>query len=210
MNRKVLGKIEKPSVEKYKASGKKRRVYMVPLLLPGGKEDLLREYQNKLKKYWKQVEVQLDELQQKIDKVKKIYYEMVDKDGEEGAKIIQQLDEISWKIVKELITRGASLKGIEDSTLLQEHLDWVRCLSLNLKTPRVRTLISSFFSQSLKQRDQYISKKIDEDLKQEETAVLFIRENNFLEFPSDVEVFRVFPPALDELHHCLEKIQSTD
>lgn len=207
MSKKFLGKIEKPSVKEYKTSSK-RKVYLIPLLLPGYEhKELLREYQNKLKKYWKQVESQLDDLQRKMGKIGKVYYEMVDRDGEEGAKIIQQMDEVSWKIVKELIEKGASLKGIEDFVLVQEHLDLVRCLSLNLKSPRVGALLSNFFSQNLKERDEYISKKIDEDLKQDEIAVLFIRENNFLKFPPDVEVFRIFPPALDELHHCLERMQ---
>ncbi len=208
MSKEVLGKIQKPSIEDYKKSGR-RKLYLVPFFLPGADKELFRVYQNKLLKYWKQVESRINLLEEKLGKIKKVYHEMVDKDGEEGAKIIQQISEASWKIVKELLDKGAKLQGIEDPQLVQEHLDWVRCLSSNLQTNRVSAIISSFFSESLRKRDEYISKKIDQDLKKEEIAVLFIRENNFLNLPSDIEVFRIYPPALEELRSFLQKLQGT-
>lgn len=208
MGKKTLGKIEKPSVEQYRDSGK-RKLYMIPLFLPGAAEDRLIEYQNKLRKYWKQVESRISRLEEKMGKIEKVYHEMVDKEKEEGEKIIQQMSGGSWRITKELLDKGAVLRPVEDSQLIQEHFDWVRCLSIGFKTERARAVISSMFSESLKRRDEYISKRLDKDLQRGEIAVLFIRQNNFLEFPSDMEVFRILPPALQELRSSLEKLQNS-
>jgi len=104
MNRKVLGKIEKPSVEEYRRDDKKRRIYLVPLFV-SPRESLRQDYQNKVKKYWKQVEARISDLEEKIGKVKKIYCEMVDKSGKEGEEIVKRMDEILWKVVKNFLDK---------------------------------------------------------------------------------------------------------
>jgi len=40
-------------------------------------------------------------------------------------------------------------------------------------------------------------------LKCNEAGLLFITENHRLQFPADIEVFNVFPPAMDEIHRWL-------
>jgi len=40
-------------------------------------------------------------------------------------------------------------------------------------------------------------------LKADETAILFIREGHAVQFPQDIEVFSVAPPALDEIRRWL-------
>ena len=54
-------------------------------------------------------------------------------------------------------------------------------------------------SQSYKE----FNKVINETLKDDEIAILFIREGHGVQFPDDVEVFSVAPPALDEIHRWL-------
>ena len=46
-------------------------------------------------------------------------------------------------------------------------------------------------------------RRIGETLKNDEAGLLFIREEHSVQFPSDVEVFSIFPPALDEIHRWL-------
>jgi hypothetical protein len=45
-----------------------------------------------------------------------------------------------------------------------------------------------------------MAKRISETLKDDEAGLLFIREEHSVQFPGDVEVFSIFPPALDEIH----------
>jgi hypothetical protein len=45
-----------------------------------------------------------------------------------------------------------------------------------------------------------MAKRISETLKEDEAGLLFIREEHSVQFPGDVEVFSIFPPALDEIH----------
>jgi hypothetical protein len=45
-----------------------------------------------------------------------------------------------------------------------------------------------------------MTKQISETLKDDEAGLLFIREEHSVQFPTDIEVFSVFPPALDEIH----------
>ena len=60
----------------------------------------------------------------------------------------------------------------------------------------------------MQKRDAYITKRIDDTLKDNEIGILFIRENNNLKFPSDIEIFRVQPSVLDDIHRCLRDFQS--
>jgi len=48
-----------------------------------------------------------------------------------------------------------------------------------------------------------MAKRVSETLKGNEAGLLFITESHRLQFPADIEVFNVFPPALDEIHRWL-------
>ena len=51
--------------------------------------------------------------------------------------------------------------------------------------------------------------KIDETLKDGDVAVLFIREGHSVQFPRDIDVFSVAPPALDEIHRWIRDHMSS-
>ncbi len=95
---------------------------------------------------------------------------------------------------------GDKLKCIEDTKLLEEVMDWERCLMIGFLSDKVATKVYEFFGEASRRRYQYISKAIDETLKDGDVALLFIREGHLVQFPKDVDVFSVAPPALDEIH----------
>ena len=90
-----------------------------------------------------------------------------------------------------------------------------------LKDEEVQPVISSLIrkgqeaAQEFKQggRDDLATKEEEEikvfygylpqQLKPDEIAVLFIREGHMVQFPKDIEVFSVAPPALDEIQRWL-------
>ena len=195
-----LGKIEKPPVSSFK---KGRKLFFVPVIYYS--EGAAEEYKQNLNKYWEQVGKQLEELSSKLGQINKIYHELIDAGGEQGAESIKELNESSYKIIKSLTDKNAVLEALEDSDLLTEFMDWSRCLMIGLQNPRVITKVYEAYAETGRKRNEQIAKKIDETLKENEIGVLLMRENHQVQFPPDIQVFYVSPPALDEIKRWLRE-----
>lgn len=208
MQKKVIGKIEKPSVKYFKTPG--RKLYLIPLLYSGEGLDKpsLNEYTEKFKSYWDDVEKRINDLEAKLGTINRIYHELVDVGGKKDMEIIKKLNKRSYQIIKRFLKKGAKLEATEGKDLVKENMDWSRCLAANPETRKVLMKISRFYLQTMQKRDEYIAKRIDETLKSNEIGILFIRENNNIKFPSDIEIFRIHPPALDDIHQCFHKFYS--
>lgn len=200
-----LGKIEKPPVDSFK---KGRKLYFVPLIY-GGK-DLPEDYLVKFHKYWEQVEKQVAELALKLGGVNRIYHELIATSGDDGLKAIAELSEKSHKIVQACIEKQAQLEAVEDNDILTEFMDWSRCLIIGLQNPGVVTKVYDFYIEAGKKRNEYIARKIDETLKENEIGLLLMRENHQVQFPPDIQVFYVAPPALDEIKRWLREQESKE
>ena len=198
-----LGKIEKPPVEEFK---KGRKLYFVPLLYRG--ENPPEEYLEKFNRFWEQVEKQITELESKLGKVNRIYHELIPVGGEDGRKVIKELNEKSHKIIQACLDKGAQLEAVEDSDLLTEFMDWSRCLIVGLQNQKVLAMVYEFYSKVGKKRNEYIAGKIDETLKTDEIGILLMRENHQVQFPPDIQVFYVAPPALDEIKRWFREQQA--
>jgi hypothetical protein len=190
-----LGKIERLEVERFK-QGKK--LYLVPLVYSG--EDAPDEYKEKCSRYWQQVAEQLTNLASKIGKVNRVYHESVFQCGEDGMKAMERLNLSSYQIAKTQCDNGAIIETIEERELFEEVMDWQRCLMLGFISDKVASKVSEFYVEATRKRNEFVAKKISETLKDDEAGLLFIREEHSVQFPSDVEVFSIFPPALDEIH----------
>lgn len=193
-----LGKIEKPFAEPFK-QGKK--LYLVPLIYLN--EDSPSEYKERCKRYWQQVAEQLGNLEAKIGKVSRIYHESISQSGEDGTKVVERANLGSYQIVKSKCDRGAILEALEGKELLEEVMDWERCFLFGFVSEKVASKVSEFYLEAAKKRYEFMAKRINETLKDDEAGLLFIREGHQLQFPGDIEVFSVFPPALDEIHRWL-------
>jgi len=193
-----LGKIEKLEVEHFR-HGKK--LYLVPLIYSG--DEAPDEYKEKCSRYWQQVAEQLNNLASKIGKVNRLYHETVVQSDEDGIKAVERLNPSSYKIAKSQFDNGAILETIEEKELFEEVMDWQRCLMLGFVSEKVASKLSEFYVQAAKKRNEFMAKKISETLKDDEAGLLFIREGHSVQFPVDIEVFSVFPPALDEIHRWL-------
>ena len=193
-----LGKIEKPSVEEYRAA---RKLFFVPLLFTP--KQLEGELFEKVFKYWDQVEGQLINLELKLGIVKKVYHELVPVGGEEGSKIIEELNSTSYGIVRARLDKGAELEPLEDANLLTESMDWTRCLAVGLQNQKVFDKVYESYIQAQKKRNEHIAKMIDNTLKKGEIGILLMREGHQVQFSADIEVFYVSPPGLDEIKRWL-------
>jgi guanylate kinase len=82
-------------------------------------------------------------------------------------------------------------------------MDWERHLIMGFLSEKVANIVSQFFSEALRKRYEHIARRINETLKENEVALLIIQEEHMVQFPSDIEVFIVAPPVLDEIHRWL-------
>ncbi len=193
-----LGKIEKPAAEDYK---KGRKLYLVPLIFKGREPEA--EYLEKFERYWIQVEIQISDLELKLGKVNRIYHELIAVSGENGVKLVKEFSEKSSQVVEKRLAGGAQLEAVEEADMLTEFMDWGRCLAVGLENQGVLIKVYESYKEANKKRNGYISKQINETLKADEIGVLFIREGHQVQFPPDVQVIYVSPPALDEIERWL-------
>ena len=200
-----LGKIEKPEVEHFKG---KRKLYLVPLVFYG--ENAPPEYMEKFNLYWEQVNQQIANLESKIGKVSHVYHESITLAGEEGLKIIEKLNPSCYQIAKDKCQSGAALEVTEDKELAEESMDWERFLLTGFVSQKVAKIVSEFYVEASRKRYEGIARRIDETLKPDEVGILFIREGHMVQFPQDIEVFSVAPPALDEIHRWQRERSATD
>ena len=55
------------------------------------------------------------------------------------------------------------------------------------------------YQETTQKRFEYSSNRIDQTLLENETGILFCREDHRIQFPNDIQVFFVAPPSLDTL-----------
>jgi hypothetical protein len=200
-----LGKIERLEAEHFK-EGKK--LYLVPLVYSGEKAP--DEYEEKCNRYWEQVAEQLANLAAKIGKVKRVYHESIYQCGEEGLKALERLNPSSYQIARTRCDNGAILETIEERGLLEEVTDWQRCLMLGFISDKAANKVSELYTEAARKRNESMARRISETLKDDEAGLLFVGEQHSMQFPTDVEVFIIFPPALDEIHRWLREQARTE
>jgi hypothetical protein len=110
----------------------------------------------------------------------KIYQDGLMADGELGRKIIEetaQKGSKNYRILLDLIRRGAEIRKTEDITLLKEEYNRILKLSQSKSIwERASAYIGYRFHKDrlMMKRDKFIAGAINQTLKEEETGVLFI------------------------------------
>jgi len=193
-----LGKIERPPVDDFK---KGRKLFFIPLIY--WNKELPSDYLKIFNKYWKQVKEQIRDLELKLGQISKVYHELLPSAGEDGIKTLKELSDKSYQIIKNYVDKGSHLEVIEDTEVLTEFMDWSRCLTIGIQNQKVLEKIYQFYTEVSKNRDELMKKRIDETLEVDKIGVLFLREGHNVTFPSDIEVFYISPPALDEIKRWL-------
>ena len=192
-----LGKIEKLNIEQFGS----RKLYVVPLFFSGA--DAPPDYKEKLERYWREVNEQIANQEAKVGKIKRIYHESMSIGGEEGLKIIGEINALSYLIAKDKVDCGAVFEATELAELSDECMDWERCLLLGLFSQKAIKTVAELYQQCSLKRFEYIGRRIDDTLQNGEAAILFIREGHMVQFAKDIEVFSVAPPGLDDIHRWL-------
>ena len=194
-----LGKIEKPQVTDFRDA---RKLFCLPLIPQFTEKDLDNDLKNNIEQFWSQVSAQIADLE-RTGKVSHIFFESITKDGKLGLEMIKKVSQQSYDIVKEKIDKGAKLVLLENEEILNEFLDWSICLSVIRKSQKVFNQVLEFHQEIKNRRNKEIAKKIDEALKNNDSGLLVMTDENRLQIqpnlPSDIQVFLIHPPALNDI-----------
>ncbi len=198
-----LGKIIKPEAEIFQG---KKKLYLVPLLFTW--KDSPPEYSEKFNLYWQQVRQHIANLEARIGSVQIVYHESITATGESGMETLEKLNPASYQLVREKCLMGARLEVVEDREAIEESMDWERHLMMGFISDKIAGIVTRFFNEASQRRYDYIARRIKETLPEGEVAMLLVREGHGVQFPPDVEVFSVAPPALNEIHRWLRERQN--
>ena len=188
-----LGRIQRPTASQYDG---RRKLLLVPLIYgpqandPAGAEVL--------KNYWDQMQTQVNALEDALGGLQHIYHESLTLGGLEGLEQLGAADQRSHAFISEKTESGTVLEPTEDMDILLETLDLQRCMMIPLASPNVGSRLQEWHADSNRQRYEHIANQTDNPLGENETGLLLISERHQVQFPVDVEVFYVSPPALDE------------
>ena len=195
-----LGRIERPTAESFDGT---RKIFLVPLVYSPAEPPA--DYIGMLERYWAGVRNQVRRLSERTSPVARVYHEGVFEAGDAGLKMIEQISSRGHALISEYCERESKVEAIEDSEVFAESIDWQRCLMAGLVSRKVMDLALSSFREATRKRFEVMAQRIDETLQPGESAILLIQEDHSLQFPRDVQVFYVAPPALDEIHRWLRE-----
>jgi hypothetical protein len=193
-----ITQLPKPDAGQYTED---RKLFLVPnFMIP---PNAPKEGQDLLEGYWSEVRSHIENLERSLGKVAHVYHEIVYSEGDEGLAMLQEVNPKGSAFIQVLCQTDAKLEAAEDKAMVEESMDWQRCLTIGLASEKVARMAMEGFQEATQGRFDHIAKKIDETLKVSESSVLFIGEGHRIQFPSDVRVFYVAPPSLDSLKRWL-------
>ena len=194
-----LGRIERPAAEQFRG---RRKLLLVPLVYSPAPDE--PEGAAALQNYWEQMQTQVAALENALGGLRHIYHETITASEEEGLQQLQAGDRRSHAFVSGKYESGAVLEATEDMEILLETLDLQRCLMMPLTSPTVAARLQEWHAEANRRRYEHIAARIDETLTEDGAGLLLISERHQVQFPADIEVFYVSPPALDEFRRWLQ------
>lgn len=150
---------------------------------------LPHDFEPKTKEFWSYVE---EKLAMFIGKVQRVYRDEICKGGDEALNQLCTIDAANFRVVRSLIENGAKLEATEDSLLVAESDSW---LEMAEQHPDLISL--QLREGTMRERDAFVSEKIEETLGDDECGVLFIDPARQPNFNKNIKVIRVcrFDPS---------------
>ena len=197
-----LTRITRPAAGNYQG---KRKLLLAPLIqLPVPPDAMPPQGSEIMARYWEQVDVQVRAVQNALGSVRHVYHENTPEGGADGLGYLEASGQSSHNIVKSLTEDGATLESTESMEIMAESLDLQRCLMQPLMSPAVANRLQEWFAEATRRRYEFIAEAINSTLPEDEAGLLLINERHQVQFPADLEVIYVAPPALDEFRRWLQ------
>lgn len=191
-----LGRITRPATGNYQG---KRKLLLAPLVQLAAPPDAIPpEGAQIVARYWDQVDVQVRAVQNALGTITHIYHENLPEGGDAGLGYLEATNQASHQLVRRLVAAGASLETTESMDIMAEALDLQRCLMQPLMSPDVANRLQEWFADANRRRYDFIASSIHATLGEDEAGILLINERHQAQFPAEIEVIYVAPPALDE------------
>jgi len=197
-----LGKIERPTAASFEGT---RKLFLVPLVY--SPPEPAADYVGMLERYWAGARNQLRRLADRTGPVSHVFHEGVTAEGDAGVTLVEQINPRSHALIDEFVKEGARVEALEDAETFAEIIDWQRCLMTGLASRKVLEVAMNGYREAMKRRSELMLQKVEESLKAGESGILLLPEEQSLQFPKDIQVFYIAPPALDEIHRW-ERTQS--
>ena len=199
-----LGRISRPDAEQYRG---RRKLILLPLLYSPATDE--PEGAAALQNYWQQAQTQVAALENALGGLGHIYHESITEGDAIGLEQLKAGDLRSHSLVSlkcdpSAGSGGAVLQATEDIEILLETLDLQRCLMMPMASPTVATRLQEWHLDANRRRYEYIAERIDSTLEEDGVGLLLISERHSVQFPPDIEVFYVSPPALDDFRRWLQ------
>ena len=194
-----LGRINRPTVEQYRG---RRKLILVPLVYSPAADE--PDGAAALQNYWEQAQTQAAALETALGGLQHVYHESVTAGESEGLEQLRAGDLRSHAFVSLKCESGAVLEATEDIEILLETLDLQRCLMIPMASPTVASRLQEWHAEANHRRYEHIADRIDSTLEEDGVGLLLISERHQVQFPPDIEVFYVSPPALDEFRRWLQ------
>ena len=199
-----LGRISRPGADQYRG---RRKLILLPLLYSPATDD--PEGAAALQNYWQQAQTQVAALENALGGLRRIYHESITEGETDGLEQLKAGDLrshsfVSLKCGPSAGSGGAVLEATEDLEILLETLDLQRCLMMPMASQAVATRLQEWHAEANRRRYQHIADRIDSTLEEDGVGLLLISERHSVQFPTDIEVFYVSPPALDDFRRWLQ------
>ena len=145
---------------------------------------LPEDFGPKTLEFWSYVE---EKLQGFVGKTQRIYRDEVCQGGKEGLAHLSSIDRENFPIVRKLVENGAVLEATEDSLLVAESKSWLDMIEQD----PLDTMPLELYQETVRERDGYVTRRIDETLLDEETGILFLKPSREINLNERVKIIKV-------------------
>ena len=133
-------------------------------------------------------------------KARKIFCEILYQQGDEALNVLGNRNEQMAGIIKKKLGEGSTLIPLENQDILGSYTDWGNCLRV-VFTKEVFSKVLEYYKEAADKRLQHFMSVIDSNLTEAEAGLLVMKDDDRsrLQFPKDIEVFLITPPAYDNI-----------
>ncbi|MCX9083412.1 MAG: hypothetical protein OIN87_01275 [Candidatus Methanoperedens sp.] len=213
-----LGKIERPEVSTFKSN---RKLYVVPTL---PFEEMAAQYNidvAKIERFWGEVREKVNYFNSTYGKISTIYIEGIfesdgadNKKGHLGYFEKYGIESNHYKLIKNLLDNGASIKEIDKKDQLEEGKILFDQYSMTF-LPIIEKLHRSFYGKdidfegwrnhiikNIQEKQDELSKDVNRiisEMPADSNGLLMITDGRPIDFPEGIDIFQIRPPAFDEM-----------